>query len=39
MVYTGKNTKTGGRLLRLKKYLIKEKTYAYLWRWCFKCEH
>ena len=24
---SGKNTKTGGRLLRLKKYLIKEKTF------------
>lgn len=27
MVYTGKNTKTGGRLLRLKKYLVNEKTF------------
>ncbi len=27
LVYTGKETKTGGRLLRLKKFLIKEKTF------------
>lgn len=27
MIYTGKNTMTGGRLLRLKKYLIGEKTF------------
>ena len=27
LVYTGKETKTGGRLLRLKKYLNKEKTF------------
>lgn len=27
MIYTGKDTKTGGRLLRLKKYLINEKTF------------
>ena len=27
LVYTGKDTKTGGRLLRLKKYLKNEKTF------------
>ena len=27
MVYTGKDTKTGGRLLRLKKFLKNEKTF------------
>ena len=27
LVYTGKDTKTGGRLLRLKKYLNNEKTF------------
>lgn len=27
MIYTGKDTKTGGRLLKLKKYLINEKTF------------
>ena len=27
LVYTGKNTKTGGRLLRLKNYLKNEKTF------------
>lgn len=27
LVYTGKETKTGGRLLRLKRYLNKEKTF------------
>ena len=27
LVYTGKDTKTGGRLLRLKKYLIRNKTF------------
>ena len=37
MIYTGKDTKTGGRLLKLKKYLLNEKNfYAYLWRWSLK---
>ena len=27
MIYTGKDTKTGGRLLKLKKYLLNEKTF------------
>lgn len=27
LIYTGKDTKTGGRLLRLKKYLADEKTF------------
>ena len=31
-----KNTMTGGRLKKFEK-IIKNETYAYLWRWTFKC--
>ena len=37
LIDTGKNTLTGGRLKRTKKFINKnEKLYVHIWRWNFK---
>ena len=33
LIETGRNTMTGGRLKRLKKYVGKDNIYDDLWRW------
>ena len=40
ILYTGKNTLTGGRLLRAKKLSCKRKKFSFdLWRRSFKYKH